>query len=129
VAKRVDHHAHGALRLTEEARAVLRGERRVEMRQVASGVRRRAAGRAAAALGVPPAREGVLEALKAWRREAARAQGVPAYVIFHDATLAEIARRAPGDLEALGEVPGIGARKLERYGEALLRVVADSARP
>jgi ATP-dependent DNA helicase RecQ len=58
--------------------------------------------------------------LRAWRLEEARRQAVPAYVILHDATLAEIARRRPVDLAALAEVPGIGARRLERYGEALL---------
>jgi ATP-dependent DNA helicase RecQ len=61
--------------------------------------------------------------LKAWRLAEARRQAVPAYVILHDATLAEIARREPRDLDALGEIPGIGARKLERYGAALLEVM------
>jgi ATP-dependent DNA helicase RecQ len=62
--------------------------------------------------------------LKAWRLAEAKRQALPAYVILHDATLAEIARRQPRDLDALAEVPGIGARKLERYGPALLELMA-----
>jgi ATP-dependent DNA helicase RecQ len=61
--------------------------------------------------------------LKEWRLAEARRQAVPAYVILHDATLAEIARREPRDLDALAGIPGIGARKLERYGEVLLEVI------
>jgi ATP-dependent DNA helicase RecQ len=66
----------------------------------------------------------LLDALRAWRLDQARTQGVPAYVIFHDRTLAEIAQLRPRDLDALGAVAGIGARKLERYGNALLALVA-----
>ncbi|MCZ7153776.1 HRDC domain-containing protein, partial [Salmonella enterica] len=57
------------------------------------------------------------EALRRWRTETAREHGVPAYVIFHDATLAELARSAPDSMAELAEVPGIGAAKLERYGD------------
>jgi ATP-dependent DNA helicase RecQ len=64
--------------------------------------------------------------LKAWRLAEAKRQALPAYVILHDATLAEIARRQPGDLGALAEIPGIGARKLERYGPALLELLAQA---
>ena len=67
-----------------------------------------------------------LALLKAWRLAESRRQALPAYVILHDATLAEIARRCPGDLTALGEIPGIGARKLERYGPALLALLAEA---
>jgi len=63
--------------------------------------------------------------LKTWRLVEARRQAVPAYVILHDATLAEIARQQPRDLDTLAEIPGIGARKLERYGRALLEVLDD----
>jgi ATP-dependent DNA helicase RecQ len=62
--------------------------------------------------------------LKAWRLAEAKRQALPAYVILHDATLAEIARRKPRDLDALANIPGIGARKLERYGPALLELMA-----
>ena len=63
------------------------------------------------------------EALRLWRKETAQAHGVPPYVVFHDATLRELAARAPASLAALEEIPGIGARKLERYGEAVLAVL------
>jgi ATP-dependent DNA helicase RecQ len=65
----------------------------------------------------------LLAALKAWRLEQARNQGVPPYVVFHDRTLIEIAQRRPGDLEAMAAVSGVGAAKLERYGTAVLEVL------
>ena len=123
----VDHEAHGALRLTEASRAVLRGEQTVEMRRtvVRSGGKsaRRASGAAAALSGEEA---GLFERLKAWRLAEARTQAVPAYVILHDSTLAEIAQRRPPDLAALAMVGGLGAKKLERYGEALLEVLSGS---
>jgi len=63
------------------------------------------------------------EALREWRKSEAKAQSVPAYVIFHDRTLAEIAERMPANLDQLAEVPGVGATKLERYGDAVLEVM------
>jgi ATP-dependent DNA helicase RecQ len=65
----------------------------------------------------------LLEALKVWRRDEARSQGVPAYVILHDSTLVELARRRPTDLMQMTGISGIGAKRLERYGAALLRLV------
>jgi len=62
----------------------------------------------------------LLERLKAWRSEQARAQSVPPYVVFHDATLSAIASAQPRDLDALSGIAGIGTKKLERYGPALL---------
>jgi ATP-dependent DNA helicase RecQ len=67
--------------------------------------------------------EALLSALKDWRREQARQQGVPPYVVFHDRTLVELAARQPSDLHGVGTIGGIGAAKLERYGEALLAVL------
>jgi ATP-dependent DNA helicase RecQ len=67
--------------------------------------------------------EALLTALKGWRREQARSQGVPPYVVFHDRTLVELAARRPTDLEALSQIGGIGAAKLERYGAGLLAVL------
>jgi len=63
------------------------------------------------------------EALRSWRLEQAREQGVPPYVVFHDRTLIEIASREPLNLEALGGVAGVGQAKLDRYGEAVLAVL------
>ena len=122
---RVDHEAHGALRLTESSRAVLKGEQPVAMRRTVERKRAAATRRTGAEPALAPADADLLALLKAWRLEHARAQGVPAYVILHDATLAEIARRQPGDLDALAGIGGIGAKKLERYGEALVALVRE----
>jgi ATP-dependent DNA helicase RecQ len=122
---RVDHEAHGALKLTDASRAVLKGERTVEMRRAVAGRPARPARRADAAADLPPPDAGLFERLKAWRRDEARLQGVPAYVILHDRTLAEVAQRRPGALRELAAIGGIGARKLERYGEALVALVRD----
>ena len=64
-------------------------------------------------------------ALKAWRGEVARAHNLPAYVVFHDATLAEMADLRPDSLDALAEISGVGARKLDAYGEQILAVLRD----
>jgi ATP-dependent DNA helicase RecQ len=65
----------------------------------------------------------LLSHLKAWRLEEARAQSVPAYVILNDSTLSQLALRRPEDLAGLAQINGIGAKKLERYGPALLRIL------
>ncbi|MEV9163376.1 HRDC domain-containing protein, partial [Klebsiella pneumoniae] len=67
---------------------------------------------------------GLLAALKAWRLDEARTQSVPAYVIMHDSTLVELARQRPDDLEGLADIPGFGARKVERYGDALVELIS-----
>ncbi len=129
---RIEHGAHGALQLDESSRAVLRGERAVEMRsdvraKASTGRRtRRRSGTAPgafdpAALDAPGAE--LLERLKAWRARQSREQSVPAYVVLHDATLIEIAATRPSGADALAGVAGIGARKLERYGDELLEIV------
>ena len=119
---RVDHASYGALRLTEAARPVLRGEAKVEMRRAVE--RKRAKTRRKRPAAVPVAEtlpdQARLARLKAWRLEEARRQDVPAYVILHDATLAEIARRCPSGPEELADITGIGKVKLERYGEVLV---------
>jgi ATP-dependent DNA helicase RecQ len=70
---------------------------------------------------------GLLSRLKAWRSEQARAQSVPAYVVFHDSTLNAIAVARPRSLDSLSTIAGVGERKLERYGAALLALVEASA--
>jgi len=124
---RVDHHAYGALRITSAARAILRGEQQVAMRRVVERVkekmpRKKTASHSYEATTVAP-NSSYMALLKDWRLKEASQQGVPAYVIFHDATLAEIAARQPSSLEELAEIQGIGKRKLERYGEALLELL------
>ncbi len=126
----VAHERFGALELTPAARPVLLGEETVMLSKAslpraerAKGGRSRArapGANPATAIGLDVASADRFARLRAWRLEVARAHGVPPYVIFHDATLAEIARREPVDLDALRGVPGVGATKLERYGEALL---------
>ena len=64
------------------------------------------------------------EALKLWRVQAAKERGVPAYIVFTDATLMAVVERRPSSLEELGEVPGIGPAKLEAYGQVLLELLA-----
>ena len=111
---------------SDGVRAVYRGERRVSVRKAAPGAERKAAGRrrgGASDLSVPPADQGLFEALRAWRREEAARQHVPPYVIFHDRTLAEIAQAKPAAQRALGAISGVGEGKLARYGEAVLSVV------
>ena len=120
---RPDHEAYGALRLTEASRPVLRGEQPVEMRRAVARSRERSR-RARAAAALPAgADEALLARLKAWRANEARVQSVPAYVIFHDSTLAEIAAVQPHDLTTLAAISGIGARKLERYGPAVISLI------
>ena len=130
----VAHERHGVLELTEASRAVLRAQepvivaRAVKARAPAqrraprtrSGVSSRPDDFAATAQGLGDEEATRFARLRVWRLDVARAQGVPPYVIFHDAHLAEIARRDPQDLDELGQIPGVGATKLKRYGAALL---------
>jgi ATP-dependent DNA helicase RecQ len=116
--------------LTEASREVLRGERQVMLRrdpERQSRTRSRAARAPQAEL--PAGLAPVFERLRAWRGAAAREQGVPAYVIFHDATLREIATRAPSTLAELGTISGIGENKLAKYGEQVLSALASEAPP
>lgn len=118
----VDHQAYGALRLTGESRAVLKGERRVSLRAWKEG--RRIARPRVAKEEISSEHLALFERLRAWRAETARSRGVPAYVVFHDATLADIARAKPASREALRRISGVGARKLEAYGAELLELVS-----
>ncbi len=120
---RVDHEAHGALKLTSASRAVLKGEQPVQMRRVVARKRVAPASKATAAAGLDGEGLKLFERLKAWRGGEARSQAVPAYVVFHDSTLAEIARSRPQNPEELSSIPGIGARKLEKYAGALIGLV------
>ena len=138
----VDTERYSVLRLTSACREVLRGERSIRLRQALARGQKRPAGRglvdrarvtaAQAArvlsggpvpLGDDDTHVGLFQALRAWRLQVAREHGVPAYTVFHDSTLEEIARRRPGSTEELREVTGVGAVKLERYGNAVLDVV------
>jgi ATP-dependent DNA helicase RecQ len=121
---------HGGLSLAPRAAEILRGARTVSFRVEERGRERQKArsDRKAAtnAAELDPVARALWEALRAWRLEEARRQDLPPYVIFHDSTLTEVARRRPGSLAALAEIPGVGRSKLERYGEVVIGVVAES---
>jgi ATP-dependent DNA helicase RecQ len=120
----VDHDAYGALVPTAASRAVLKGEQRVSLRVYKTPAKGKATRRKASAA-ANPTDDPLFERLRAWRAEAAREHGVPAYVIFHDATLRAIAEIQPASLDDLRGVAGIGAKKMEAYGDAILEVVAE----
>ncbi|WP_020180689.1 DNA helicase RecQ [Methylopila sp. M107] len=121
----VETGAYGGLVLTDKGRLILDGEERVTAAKPRPRKRekRRAATDAAIAAGVD---EALLARLKALRRELAIARAAPAYVIFSDATLIEMAARRPRTLRDLGEVKGVGAAKLDAFGEAFLEVLASA---
>ncbi|WP_311836264.1 DNA helicase RecQ [Cellulomonas fimi] len=127
----VDADGYGTLRLSVTSADVLTGARQVELRREV--VRSRTRGPRGSAQGsartggaapeLDAAASAVFERLRAWRASTAKEQGVPAYVVFHDATLREIATRAPASLDELGTVTGVGVTKREKYGPALLEAL------
>ena len=137
---------HGTLALTDLSAEVLRGEREVLFRRdaprpapssspAARGGRGPKAGAGAASRGksagpaaeLSPEAEAVFERLRAWRAAVAKEQGMPAYVIFHDATLRQIAASPPSTLAGLAAINGVGETKLGRYGQQILDVLAEAA--
>ena len=108
---------HGGLKLAGDARAIMRGEKKVEIALIPQGRKRRDKGVA------NPVGDPLFEALRSKRRELAEAAGVPPYVVFHDATLREMAQIKPDSLSALSKITGVGARKLDTYGDAFLAVL------
>jgi ATP-dependent DNA helicase RecQ len=126
-----DSEAFGALKLTDSARGVLKGETEVMLREAAAGSRVRATriksrrgdlASPSAARG-EPGNPTLVSALRAWRSEVARKRGVPAYVVLHDSTIDGIASLRPTTLGALRGIPGIGDKKLEHYGDELISLV------
>ena len=117
---------YGTLVLTNSSADVLRKEREVLLRREPERAAKPAKARraASAAADLPEAATGVFERLRAWRAAAAKEQGVPAYVIFHDATLREIAARSPSTPAELGTVSGVGEHKLAKYGQQVLDTLA-----
>ena len=136
---RADSEAFGALKLTESARGVLKGETEVMLREAAPRhahprqprqitARRSGAARRDGSARPMPA---LHAALRAWRSEIARKRGVPAYVVLHDSTIDGIAAARPATLTELRGIAGIGDKKLEHYGDELIALVrsARSSRP
>jgi ATP-dependent DNA helicase RecQ len=129
---------YGTLQLTATSREVLRGQVTLRLREASEpsagrGGRKRGgspAGGSAAGKAPPrPLDAAGLErfaALKAWRAGVAKAHNLPAYVVFHDAALAEMAEARPGSLDELAAIGGVGAKKLDAYGEEILRVLAET---
>ncbi len=117
---RPDPDRHGALRMTEAARPILRGEAGIELRR---DTIRKAAGNPVVRALVSQEDAPLLSALKAKRRALAEAARVPAYVIFTDRTLIEMAERRPRTLDQMAEISGVGAKKLESYGQTFLEVI------
>jgi len=122
----VDSDGYGTLRLTDASPAVLSGSRTVLLRheapRPATKARLRKRGVAAAA-DLDAGATLVFERLRTWRASTAKEQGVPAYVVFHDATLREIASRLPTTLDELSTVSGIGVAKREKYGPQVLEAL------
>lgn len=128
----VDGEGYGTLQLTEGSAEVLSGAREVRLRKEApKAARSRARGAstsarkgAKAAVDLDSTAAAVFERLRAWRAATAKEAGVPAYVVFHDATLRDIAVLRPASTDELGTVSGVGAAKLEKFGEGVLEAVA-----
>ena len=124
-----DDEGYGVLQLTAASRGVLRGETPVMLRPIADGKARKAArkatqgAKAQASLGIAPHEAELWEGLRAARARLARDQGVPPYVIFHDATLLAMLRERPQSMSGLAGISGVGETKLARYGEAFLDVL------
>ena len=132
-----DSEAFGALKLTESARGVLKGQTEVLLREERAGApaRTRRSKSAPGGIGrnsteaLEAGDPGLLGALKAWRSEVARQRGMPAYVVLHDSTIEGIAAVQPNTLTELRDIPGIGDKKLERYGRDLLELVRANGAP
>jgi ATP-dependent DNA helicase RecQ len=129
----VEAHPYSTLYLTDASRAVLKGEVSIRLRASVTlpadkSNKRGSTGKAGGAIKPAPieldaAAQVRYAALKAWRSEVAKSHNLPAYVIFHDATLAAIAQAAPHDVQSLQDIAGIGVKKREAYGDEVLRVV------
>ena len=124
----VDHDAYGSLKLTAEARPVLRGERKVQLRQYQKPVKQKrqaAKPKGYVESGLSAAEQALFDKLRSWRIETARKHNVPAYVIFHDATMREIAKMRPASLGDLRTISGVGEKKLETYGEEIVSLIVE----
>lgn len=122
----IDSGGHGALQLTEKCRPLLRGTQTFTLRQPPNNGTTRSRTSPEA---VQPAEEDqpLFQALRTLRMQTARQQGVPPYVIFHDSTLHEMARRRPITTDSMAEINGVGERKLSRYGESFLDLIKSHA--
>jgi ATP-dependent DNA helicase RecQ len=121
----VDLEGHGGLRLTDACRPILRGEESLWLRRETkpARVKKSKSGRATSSVFTDPKDNALWDALRALRRELAEKQNVPPYVVFHDATLAEMVALRPQTLEAFAHISGVGERKLAAYGQVFLEKI------
>ena len=125
----VDIERHGALALTEFSRPVLRGETSFSIREDIKTIKSTSERKTRAKKGVKLSKENqpLFEALKALRMDLAKKQNIPPYIICHDKTLIELVEKRPSELWELNDISGLGDSKIDRYGEALLKVITDFA--
>lgn len=124
----VDHEMYSSLKLTEAARPVLKGGQKVQLRQYQKPVKQKRAPSASKGhveSDLSKSEQEIFDRLRSWRVETARAHNVPAYVIFVDATLREIAKAKPRSLDDLRGVSGVGAKKLASYGEEIVAMISE----
>jgi ATP-dependent DNA helicase RecQ len=123
----VDHDQYMSLKLTDAARPVLKGGQKVQLRQYQKPVKvkRGSAPKGYAETDLDAEEQTIFERLRTWRMGAAREHNVPAYVIFVDATLREIAKAKPTSLDDLRGVSGVGEKKLASYGDDIVRLIKD----
>lgn len=127
----VDYENYSSLKLTEGSRAVLRGETRIQLRQYKKAEKavkhKRQSAKDFAETDLSTTEQTIFDKLRWWRVETARVHSVPAYIIFNDATLREIAKAQPHSLDDLRGISGVGAKKLESYGADILALIAELA--
>ena len=125
----VDYDNFSSLKLTEDSRAVLRGESRIQLRQYKKAEKavkhKRQSAKDYAETNLSDTEQAIFERLRWWRVETAKAHNTAAFIIFHDSTLREIAKAKPRTLDDLRGVSGVGAKKLESYGEELVKLIAE----
>ncbi len=123
----IDHENYGALKLALASRPVLKGEQQIALRRYQKPVRKKQPASRATGFSetdLSQAQQAVFERLRWWRMETSRAHNVPAYVIFHDATLREIAKAMPHSVDDLRFISGVGEKKRESYGQQIIELIA-----
>ncbi|MFC0349258.1 DNA helicase RecQ [Undibacterium danionis] len=125
----VDYENYSSLKLTEESRAVLRGETKIQLRQYKKAEKavkhKRQSAKDFSETNLSESEQAIFERLRWWRVETAKAHNTAAFIIFHDTTLREIAKAKPRSLDDLRGVTGVGAKKLESYGDELVKLIAE----
>jgi ATP-dependent DNA helicase RecQ len=125
----VDYENYSSLKLTEESRAVLRGESKIQLRQYKKAEKavkhKRQSAKDFAETNLSNSEQVIFERLRWWRVETAKAHNIAAFIIFHDTTLREIAKAQPKSLDDLRGVTGVGAKKLESYGAEIVALIAE----